>query len=318
MNEGQQEIADAMEMMGKGYEPSLEIHPQQTVIKRHKGEMQEEVIPAFVKISTSFKSEIKTMSGMAMKVWIYLALSINRNTEQAHPGIRNIADNCGIAKTTTVEAVKELEKLGLLQVNREDRKYNIYEIPEYVSANTVSKNGTDHKSVSIKSETVSEIPQTVSVKDESVSELLILNQINQKNQINQTTENSQNQKPRTDAIKKGNMMDAILASEANNPPHKYQQVREEFAREFHFNVLPSDGKNRAWGRLERFLFAAKQKDPDTIHWFAEKRKAEGEFSKLPSNTKIYMNPDLLIAVWPPREDKQSSFEKKLEAAGYYD
>lgn len=126
------------------------------------------------------------------------------------------------------------------------------------------------------------------------------------------------QKPRTDAIKKGNMMDAILASEANNPAHKYQEVREEFEREFDFNVLPWDGKNRAWGRLERFLFAAKQKDPDTIHRFAEKRKAEGEFSKLPSNTKIYMNPDLLIAVWPPCEDKQSSFEKKLEAAGYYD
>lgn len=155
------ETQDALEMLGKGYhdEPSIELHPQQTVIRRRGREMQEEVIPAFVKISTSFKAELAQIGGTALKVWLFIALSINRTTEQAHPGIRTIGKACGIKSMNTVTgAIKELEDLGLIAVNREDRKYNIYEIPDYVSANskTASKNDTvDNKLPQLNDQTAS-------------------------------------------------------------------------------------------------------------------------------------------------------------------
>lgn len=156
---------NAMEMLGAGYEhPSLELHPPQTVIRRRGWEMQEEVIPAFVKISTAFKKELPSISGNAMKIWLFIALSINRNTEQAHPGIRKIATSCSVSQNTVTSCIKELEGLGLLSVNREDRKYNIYEMPDYVSANskTASKNDTDTKTASIPVKTASKKQQTAS------------------------------------------------------------------------------------------------------------------------------------------------------------
>ena len=177
------EVDDAMEMLSKGYErSSLEIHPQTTVIRRRGWEMVEEVIPAFVKISTSFKAELKDLSPIAFKVWGYLALSVNRNTEQAHPGIRTVARDTNLAQNTVIAAIKELEEKGLMTVTRGERKYNIYEFPLYVSANkkdakTASPNEAVNKTASVN-------PQTASVKDETASELLRLNQRNQSNQIN--------------------------------------------------------------------------------------------------------------------------------------
>jgi len=172
---GNPEVDDALEMMWKGYgEAPLEIHPQTTVIRRRGWEMVEEVVPAFVKISTAFKEEMAGIDGNALKVWLFIALSINRNTEQAHPGVRKIAAKCGIAENTVTAKIKELEAVGLLTVNREDRKYNIYEVPDYVSANkTASKS---EATASIDAETASINPQTA-------SKLLRLNQINQSNQI---------------------------------------------------------------------------------------------------------------------------------------
>lgn len=151
-------IENALEMMGTGYEhPSLELHPQQTVIRRRGFEMQEEVIPAFVKISTAFKGELSVINGDALKVWLFIALSINRNTGQAHPGVRTIAKACKVGVNQVTAHVKHLEELGLLAVNREDRKYNIYEMPDYVSANTVTPKVTDGKTVTRKRESVTPI-----------------------------------------------------------------------------------------------------------------------------------------------------------------
>jgi hypothetical protein len=169
----------------------LEIHSQTTVIRRCGFEMFEDVIPAFIKISTGFKAELKNIDGTALKVWIYLALSINRNTEQAHPGIRTIAEACGIGQNTAIAAVRELESLGLLVVNREDRKYNIYEIPAYVSANARPASKTEAGK-----ETASEKPQTASGEDETASQnsqtasekpqtASVTQRLNQINQINQ-------------------------------------------------------------------------------------------------------------------------------------
>lgn len=183
-----EEVQDALDMLGKGYEhPALEVHTEQVVIKRRGRKMDEEVEPAFVKVSTAFKDELADFDGADLKVWIYIALSINRNSEEAHPGLRTIAAACKMGINTVQEAIRHLEAAGMLTVNREDRKYNIYRVPEYISANrkSVSQPDTDKQTVSESPETVSENDETVSENAQTVSAYEIHNQINQSNQINQ-------------------------------------------------------------------------------------------------------------------------------------
>jgi hypothetical protein len=170
-------VQEAVEMLGKGYDhPAVEIEAPRTVIERTGGEFREVEKPAFVKISTSFKSELVQISDAALKVWIFIALSVNRNTGRANPGLRTIAKALGKGVNTIQECLQELEALKLLQVDRQSRKYNIYEPTSYVSANRsdpVSGSDTD-------GETVSEKPETVSENLQSVSDSRILNQRNQR------------------------------------------------------------------------------------------------------------------------------------------
>jgi DNA-binding transcriptional regulator YhcF (GntR family) len=171
---------DAMEMLGAGYETPLEIHPQSTVIRRRGFEMTEEVVPAFVKISTGFKKELREIDATALKVWLFIALSINRNSENAHPSLETLAKNCGMGENTVIRAVRYLESAGLLSVSRANRKVNIYSIPEYVSANqkSTSKTEADNKTTSVNQKTASQTYKTTSAYGRS-------NQINQiDNQIN--------------------------------------------------------------------------------------------------------------------------------------
>ncbi len=168
-------IQETIQMPEDGHQAPLEIHPQSTVIKRRGWEMVEEVVPAFVKISTAFKSELKEIDGSALKIWIYLALSINRNTEEAHPGVRTIAAACDLAQNTVTAAIMKLEGRGLLTVNRADKKYNIYRIPDFVSAN--SKSASKNEAVQ---QTASISGQTASIPGQTASIALRLNQINQR------------------------------------------------------------------------------------------------------------------------------------------
>ena len=179
MSEEQAEyLTDALEMIGSGY-AAVEIEHPRTVIQRREGKLQSVDKPAFIKLSTSFKSELAGISGDALKVWIFISLSINRKSERANPGLRTIADGVGLAVNTVQKALKELEFVNLLAVYRGERRYNLYEVPEYVSANksdpTVSNRDTDFQTVSNSGETVSNSAQTV-------SHSVILNQSNQKNQ----------------------------------------------------------------------------------------------------------------------------------------
>lgn len=166
-------VTEAMELL-QG--TSVEIQPARTAIVRENGEFREVEKPAFVKISTSFKSELPNISGDALKVWIFISLSINRKTARANPGLRTIAAGVKLAINTVQKCLTELEAANLLAVNRESARYNIYEIPEYVSANradpTVSNGDTPL-------ETVSNSRSTVSNFDETVSPSVILNQRNQ-------------------------------------------------------------------------------------------------------------------------------------------
>jgi hypothetical protein len=188
-------VSEAVRTLGIGYdEPAIEIEAPRTVIQRRGGRLEEVEKAAFVKISTAFKSELATLDGNSLKVWLYIALSVNRTTGKAHPGVRTIAEGTSIAPNTVTAAVKRLEEFGLLSVDRETRKYNLYEPTNYVSANkadpkgeetvaiidtdqvgeTVAKSDTD-------AQTVATQPQTVATESESVADRLRLNQRNQRN-----------------------------------------------------------------------------------------------------------------------------------------
>lgn len=168
-------VSDALEMIGAGY-AAVEIEKPRTSIERRDGQMKEVSKPAFVKISTAFKSELADISGDALKVWLFICLSINRNTGKANPGLRTIAAGVNLAVNTVQKALRELEDHNLLLVDRDTRHYNLYESPEFVSANRADPTVSNGDTVA---QTVSNSAQTVSNLDPTVSPSVILNQINQ-------------------------------------------------------------------------------------------------------------------------------------------
>lgn len=143
--------------------PSIEIKEHSTVIRRRGNRLVEEQSPAYIAIYTSFKQELAHMDGAALKVWIYLALSLNRFTEEAHPGVRTIAKTLRMGENTVTNKIRDLEAIGLLTVHRRNRKYNIYAIPNYATAGrTASKIEADAQTASENMQTASENAQTAS------------------------------------------------------------------------------------------------------------------------------------------------------------
>lgn len=165
METQQEYITDALEMIGAKY-PTLEIEQERTVISRKNGRLTEETHPAFVKISTGFKAEMGDMQPADLKVWLYIALSVNRNTGTAWPGLRKISQDCQLAINTVRDSIERLEEKNLLTVERKEGASSIYTPSDYVSANKtgVSNFDTVAKTVSKKRRTVSKSAKTVSVK----------------------------------------------------------------------------------------------------------------------------------------------------------
>lgn len=139
MEDQSEYVTDALEMIGKGYEPSIEIEEQRTVTERRGGRLVEVERTAFVKLYTSFKKELKEIDGDALKIWLFLALSINRNTKDAAPGLRKIASETDISINTVRTKIEYLESKGLLDVVREEGATNRYHPADYA---TVSKTDT--------------------------------------------------------------------------------------------------------------------------------------------------------------------------------
>jgi hypothetical protein len=120
-------VADAIEMMGKGYDyPSIVVEPPHRRIERHGKQMLEVEDAAFVKFSTEFKTELADLDVYALKVFIYIGLSINFETGTAYPGVRKIAQETKMNKDTVAKAIEELEEKGFLRVQRRDGASNIY------------------------------------------------------------------------------------------------------------------------------------------------------------------------------------------------
>lgn len=167
------EAEEALQMLGKGYEPAIEIEAARTVTERRDGKLIETERTAFVKIYTTFKDELKNMDGDDLKVWLYLALSVNRYTGDARPGLRKIAEDTAMAVNTARAAIERLENKNLLDVTKKDGIHNCYRPSDYVSVKkeTVSNPDTPAGTVSNFDTTVSKKAGTVSTSRRDFAQL---------------------------------------------------------------------------------------------------------------------------------------------------
>lgn len=276
------EVADAMEMLGKGYDdPSLEIVPASSTLQRRGKEFLEKETAAFVKVSTAFKNELAEIDGNDLKVWFFIALSVNRLTGTANPGIRTIAAGCGLDKDTVSRAVKRLEGHGLLTVDRESKKYNIYQPADYVSANkSVPTMGTIEKSVPIQGE-------SVPTNDESVPTRWGLNQSNQSNQKKPWDEKFSNMP-----------LDWLIASGMEIPVELLRELQakklatDTFEKALGFGALPW-ATNAAWEKFYKWVVKIYAEYPTLFQEYAEWRKGSGKYDAM-NNKQIRMNPQAFI------------------------
>lgn len=166
-SEQEDSINNARAMIGMDSEPpAIEIEAPRKVTTRRGGRMLEEDRPAFVKIYTDFKNELKDIQGIDLKVWIYLALSVNRFTGDACPGLRKIGEDLNLSVNTVRASLERLEEKALLEIEAKDGKRNLYRPSDYVSAKkeTVSKTDTVPQTVSKSEGTVSVLNKTVSTQ----------------------------------------------------------------------------------------------------------------------------------------------------------
>lgn len=144
------ESQEALEMLGKGYDqPSVVVEPPRTITARHNGKMVELDEPAWVKFSTDFKSELKNMDEYALKVFIFIGLSVNFKTGKAFPGVRLIASETGMDKDTVTKAVEWLSEAGYMTIFRREGMSNIYKPMRYFSIGTVPPQGTPSEELSL-------------------------------------------------------------------------------------------------------------------------------------------------------------------------
>lgn len=130
-NVSPEESQEAMDMLGVGYDqPTVVIEPpRKTQERKRGGEFTEKNNPAWIKFSTAFKLELPEIDGNALKVWIFIALSVDYKGE-AFPGIQTIAKAIKLSHTTVIAHIHSLEALGLLTVRRGERRVNIYQIAD--------------------------------------------------------------------------------------------------------------------------------------------------------------------------------------------
>ena len=159
-------ITEAMQLLHG--EPTLEVEAPRKITERRDGKLIETERAAFVKVYTTFKKELKDLDGGDLKIWLYLALSINRFTKDARPGLRKIAEETGMAVNTVRTGLERLELCGLLDIVRADGKTNAYHPSDYVS---VSKTDTVPETVSKMSGTVSKNEGTVSAARRDFAQL---------------------------------------------------------------------------------------------------------------------------------------------------
>lgn len=288
---------NALAMLGSGYS-SVEISPSEKRLVRIDGEFREVEKAATVTISTAFKKEMENVSGDALKVWLYISLSINKTTERANPGLRTIAKACHLAVNTVQKCLSELEKMNLLLVNRETARYNIYEVPLYVSANrkppAVSQNDTVEQ-------TVSNSPETVSNSEQTVSPAVILNHLTSINHIDDS---------------KFPLEWQILSGKEVTPELQQASLLSEeairtFEKELGFGILSWE-QNNEWVAFRKFVEKVYAKDKGVWGDYAKWREGDGKYGKAMTNNAIRKNPKMFIDTGYPTYEASKMYRKEPE------
>lgn len=185
------DVKEAMDMLGKGYsdDPAAIIEAPRKRIELRGRELVEVETSAWVKLSTAFKTRLPEIDASALKVWLFVSLSVNAESQEAHPGVRTIAEGTGLDKDTVVNAIKRLEEqYQLLQVTRPGvKKVNLYRPTEFVAIGDASPSVRNFRTDEIEngSESVRnfrtddpENGESVRVEGESVRNQSVLNKKN--------------------------------------------------------------------------------------------------------------------------------------------
>lgn len=279
-----QEIKDAKEMLGAGY-PAIVIEPARIIIERQDGKLREVEHPAWVKFSTAFKRELPNIDETALKVFIFLALSINTKNNRAWPGTRAIADGTGLNKDTVTSAIRRLESLDLLRVYRKTGSKTVFE-PLMVSANG------EHPTVRTDGTVLSEQDSKLSEQKPELSEQ---SPVNLHNQINQS-------KPDKAKISKQNPEWALLHGEGV-PGEDYEIMirRREAVLKFEEAMgvknWPWSG-TRIWEKFENYIVEIYLADQSAFWGYRNYLENGGKYKGM-SAKQIRMNPQMFMDTgWP--------------------
>jgi hypothetical protein len=285
MSDENTDTADALEMLGRGYhdEPATVIEPPRKTLRRKKGEVfAEHESPAWIKFSTVFKDELIDLSGNALKVWVFIALSMDYQG-QAFPGVMTISAGVGLSHPTVLAAIHELENAHMLTVKREHRHVNLYTISNEFAA--VGK--TSIKNLSSNPE-FDESETHFDEKDSRFDESGVSSNKNNKNE----QEIRAARVKKSAAQKRGDVLDGMIHYSQEHRPEI--EMRERFER--CLGLSPAWDKHAprdTWEGFDAWLVerdAAGQPIEDWARWW----KAD-EFRV---KTTINLTPDKIKMAWP--------------------
>ena len=122
-----EDTADALEMLGKGYDQSQPAVIIERPRKAHgindKG-LEEFQLFGWVKMSAKFCARIRKLKGAKLSIWLCLALNIDENGE-CKLTQKEICALTDYSHTEVINSVEELSEMGLLSVDRSGIK-NLY------------------------------------------------------------------------------------------------------------------------------------------------------------------------------------------------
>jgi len=121
-------VTEAMKLLN-GEPAAIIEQPRKRLVLRDG--LGEEWTVAWVKLSTAFKPHIKEIRGAPLAVWLYIALSVNKQGV-SFPSINKIADDTGYSRNGVMDAIKILEEKGYMKVRRGEKRFNLYE-PEFAA-----------------------------------------------------------------------------------------------------------------------------------------------------------------------------------------
>ena len=287
-------VTDAIAMLGAGY-ASIEIEPPRRTMKRiGRGEFEEVENPAWIKFSTAFKNELPDIDGNALKVWIFIALSVNYKGD-AFPGIQTIANAIGLSHTTVISHIKSLEELGILSVRRGERRVNIYNVADdYVKIG----HGEPVKKLESSDATSKENVPT-SKENASTS----------KAGLNLTRINQNEQDDMQDTIKKANKkMDAYL--EMMNTDGIKTEARRASIQSYLGERLHVNTETKAWREFAKYADGQQQKYGEKIETFVSWLLGQDKFQIQ------YWPPRRMMEMWPQAFIKNET-QERTTSTGYF-